>query len=303
MRRYTLRQLDTFMEVARSESVSRAAERLHVTQPAVSMQLRQLEESLGLPLLEVIGRRVQLTDAGREVERCAAAALARLKELDDLVAAQRGLKHGKVDLAVVSTTKYFMPMLLMRFRKQFPDIAITLQIYNRESMMKLLARNEIDLVIMGRAPQGLDCCSTEFATNPMAVVCAPDHPLSRRRGAAMSVLDGQDFVVREQGSGTRHTMETVFAEHGVTPRVVMEMPSNETIKQAVMAGMGMAFLSLRTVRHELASGHLVLVDIAGLPVIRQWYVTHLGARRLSPAAEALKNFLVEEAAALVKTWA
>src|SRR6476661_2359972 len=156
MRRYTLRQLDTFLEVARSESVSRAADRLHVTQPAVSMQLRQLEESLGLPLVEVIGRRVQLTDAGREVERCAAAALARLKELDDLVAAQRGLKHGRVDLAVVSTTKYFMPMLLMRFRKQFPDIAITLQIHNRESMMKLLARNEIDLVIMGRAPQGLD---------------------------------------------------------------------------------------------------------------------------------------------------
>jgi DNA-binding transcriptional LysR family regulator len=119
----------------------------------------------------------------------------------------------------------------------------------------------------------------------------------------MSVLDGQDFVVREQGSGTRSTMEAVFAEHGVTPRVVMEMPSNETIKQAVMAGMGMAFLSLRTVRHEVASGHLVLVDIVGLPVIRQWYVTHLGARRLSPAAEALKNFLVEEAAPLIRAWA
>ena len=303
MRRYTLRQLDTFMEVARTESVSRAAENLHVTQPAVSMQVRQLEESLGLPLLEMTGRRVRLTEAGREVERCAAAALARLKELDDLTAAYRGLKSGRVDLAVVSTAKYFMPMLLMRFRKHFPDIAITLQIHNRESMMRLLARNEIDLVIMGRAPDGLDCSSTEFATNPMGVVCAPDHPLSRRRGAAMSVLDGQDFVAREQGSGTRSTMDLVLAEQGVAPRIVMEMPSNETIKQAVMAGMGMSFLSLRTVRHELASGHLALVDIAGLPVIRQWYVTHLAARRLSPAAGVLKNFLIEEAAPLVRAWA
>jgi DNA-binding transcriptional LysR family regulator len=302
-RRYTLRQLDTFLEVARSGSVSRAAEKLHVTQPAVSMQLRQLEESLGLSLIEVSGRTIRLTSTGREVERCAAIALARLKDLDDLAAAHRGLKAGRVDLAVVSTTKYFMPMLLMRFSKRFPDIEIALHIHNRESMTRLLERNEVDLVIMGRAPEGIDCCSAEFATNPMAVVSAPDHPLSRRRGVSMQVLDGQDFVVREQGSGTRSTMEQVFAAHGVKPHIVMEMPSNETIKQAVMAGMGLSFLSLRTVRHELASGHIVLLDIEGLPVIRQWYVTHLEARRLSPAAEALRSFLIEEAAGLVKAWA
>jgi DNA-binding transcriptional LysR family regulator len=303
MRRYTLRQLDTFLEVVRTGSVSGAAAKLHVTQPAVSMQLRQLEDTFGVPLLEVVGRRVRLTEAGRDLEQCAADAVARLKELDDRLAAHRGLKKGKVDLAVVSTTKYFMPMLLVHFRSKFPDIAISLQIHNRESMMKLLARNEVDLIIMGRVPGDMACSSTEFATNPMGVVCAPNHPLSRRRGADFSVLQGQDFVVREQGSGTRSTMEKLFAEHGVTPNIVMEMPSNESIKQAVMAGMGMSFLSLRTVRHELASGHLVLLDIVGLPILRHWFVTHLSAKRLSPAAEALKHFLVEEGGALVKAWA
>lgn len=303
MRRYTLRQLDTFLEVVRSGSVSRAADRLHVTQPAVSMQLRQLEDSLGLPLLEMAGRQIRLTAAGAEVEQCAAAAIARLKELDDLVAGHRGLKKGKVDLAVVSTAKYFMPMLLVRFRAMFPDVAISLQIHNRESIMRLLGRNEVDLIIMGRAPGGIDCSSTEFATNPMSIVCAPNHPLSRRRGAAMSVLEGQQFVVREPGSGTRSTMQQLFAEHGVTPDIVMEMPSNETIKQAVMAGMGMSFLSLRTVRHEMASGHLAMVDIVGLPVIRHWYVTHLSAKRLSPAADALKQFLIEEGGPLIRAWA
>ena len=303
MRRYTLRQLDTFLEVVRTGSVSRAADKLHVTQPAVSMQLRQLEDSLGIPLLEVAGRRVRLTEAGRDVEQCAAAAIARLKELDDLVAGHRGLKKGKVALAVVSTAKYFMPMLLVRFRAMFPEIAISLQIHNRESILKLLARNEVDLIIMGRVPGNLDCCSQEFATNPMGIICAPGHPLSRRRSADLSVLQGQQFVVREQGSGTRSTMQQLFDEHGIVPEIVMEMPSNESIKQAVMAGMGMSFLSLRTVRNELAAGHLALVDIVGLPVVRQWYVTHLNAKRLSPAADALKHFLIEEGGPLVKAWA
>ncbi|MGN6704306.1 MAG: LysR substrate-binding domain-containing protein, partial [Burkholderiaceae bacterium] len=213
------------------------------------------------------------------------------------------LKKGRVDLAVVSTAKYFMPMLLVRFRRKFPDVEISLQLHNRESILHLLARNAIDLVIMGRVPDSIECSAIAFATNPMAVVSAPDHPLSRRRGVEMSVLDGQEFVVRERGSGTRSTMEQLFAEHGIVPKIVMEMPSNETIKQAVMAGMGLSFLSLRTVRHELASGHLALPEIAGLPIMRQWYVAHLASKRLSPAAQVLKNFLIEEAGPLINAWA
>jgi DNA-binding transcriptional LysR family regulator len=156
---------------------------------------------------------------------------------------------------------------------------------------------------MGRAPDNLDCAATAFATNPMGVISAPEHPLSRRRSAPLAILNDQEFVVRESGSGTRQAMERLFAEHQIQAKIVMEMPSNETIKQAVMAGMGLSFLSLRTIRHELASGHLVRLDIEGLPLIKHWYVTHLNSKRLSPATEALKNFLIEEAGPLINLWA
>ena len=303
MRRYTLRQLDTFLEIARAESVSKAAEKLHVTQPAVSMQLKQLEDALGVPLVEAIGRNIRLTAAGREVQAFAIAATAQLRQLDDTVANLRGLRRGKVDLGMVSTAKYFVPMLLVHFRRRFPGIEIALQIHNRENIMNLLQRNELDLIIMGRPPDGLDCSSTPFATNPLAVVSAPGHPLSRRKNAPLSILNETEFVVRERGSGTRAAMERVFSEHGITPKIVMEMPSNESIKQAVMAGMGLTFLSLRTVRNELASGHLALLDIEGLPIVRHWHVTHLRSKRHAPAALMLKDFLIAEAGPLINTWA
>ncbi|MFC6522296.1 LysR substrate-binding domain-containing protein [Undibacterium arcticum] len=180
---------------------------------------------------------------------------------------------------------------------------MVLQIHNRESIMKLLTRNEIDLVIMGHTPDTIDCVATAFATNPLGIISAPEHPLSRRRNAPMAILNDQEFVVRESGSGTRQAMERLFVEHGIKPQIVMEMPSNETIKQAVMAGMGLSFLSLRTIRHELASGHLVLLNIEGLPIVRHWHVTHLASKRLSPAASVLKSFLIEEAGPLVTIWA
>lgn len=303
MRRYTLRQLDTFLEVARQLSVSLAAASLHVTQPAVSMQLRQLEEALGLPLLEQAGRKIRLTEAGLDFQQYAIAAVASLKDMEDAMAQRRGLKKGRVELAIVSTAKYFVPMLLVHFRKKFPDVQVVLHIGNRENIMQLLMRNEIDLVIMGRTPPDLDCLAVPFATNPLGVISAPEHPLSRRRNAPLSILDGQEFVVRESGSGTRQAMQRLFAEHGIEPRIVMEIASNETIKQAVMAGMGLGFLSLRTIRHELAAGHLVLLNIQGLPLVRHWYVTHLASKRLSPAARELKAFLIDEAGPLVTLWA
>lgn len=303
MRRYTLRQLDTFLEVARGLSISQAAEKLHVTQPAISMQMRQLEDAMGLPLYEQSGRRIHLTDAGRDFQEYAIAAVAQLRQLDDAMAERRGLKKGRVDLAIVSTAKYFVPMLLVRFRKKFPDVEVALQIHNRESIMNLLTRNEIDLVIMGRTPETIDCTGIAFATNPMGIVCSPEHALSRSRNLRWSAIGKQEFVVRESGSGTRQTMERIFAEHKIDPPIVMEMPSNETIKQAVMAGMGLSFLSLRTIRHELASGHLVLLDIEGMPVMRHWHVTHLTTKRLSPAARVLRDFLIEEAGPLINVWA
>jgi DNA-binding transcriptional LysR family regulator len=194
-------------------------------------------------------------------------------------------------------------MLLVRFGKLYPGVDISLRIDNRENILGLMARNEADLVVMGRAPKTLDCEAIAFATNPLSIVAAPDHALSRRKHLPFSALADYGFVVREQGSGTRAAMERLFAQNEVALKVVMEMPSNETIKQAVMAGMGLSFLSLRTVRHELASGHIALVDVSGMPMVGNWYVTHLRQKRLAPAAKAFKAFLIEQGGPLIDSWA
>ncbi len=302
MRPYTFKQIQTFMEVARQRSVSKAAERLFVTQPAVSMQIRQLEDAFGLALIEPVGRNIRLTHAGEAFVEHAQAAMGQFKDLEAQMADYVGLKKGRIDLAVVTTAKYFIPMLLVRFNKLFGDIHIQLKIDNRENILGMLARNEADLVVMGRAPAELECEAVAFATNPLAIVAAPDHPLVRRKHLPFSALADYQFVVREEGSGTRAAMERLFAQHKTSLQVRMEMPSNETIKQAVMAGMGLSFLSMRTVRHELASGHIALVDIEGMPQMGHWYVTHLSHKKLSPAARAFKEFLIEQGGALMDTW-
>ncbi|QWD89452.1 LysR family transcriptional regulator [Polynucleobacter sp. MWH-CaK5] len=303
MRPYTIKQIQTFIEVAKEKSISKAAENLFVTQPAISMQIKQLEDAFGLPLLEPIGRNIQLTSAGLEFLERAQAAISELKDLEAVMASHLNLGQGHISLGIVSTTKYFVPMLLVEFRKMLPGIKVTLKIDNRESILAMLARNEVDLVIMGRVPKEMDCIATPFATNPMAIVSGPTHPLSRRKQAKFSDLANQEFVVREIGSGTRQAMERMFQQHGVQLKIAMEMPSNETIKQAVMAGMGLSFLSLRTVRHELASGHIVLLDIMGLPHIGHWYITHRAQKKLPPAALAFKEFVIEQAGPRIEVWA
>ncbi len=302
MRPYTFKQIQTFMEVARQSSVTKAAERLFVTQPAVSMQLRQLEDAFGLALVEPMGRNIRLTAAGESFLTYATAAMGQFKDMEALMAEYVGLKKGSIDLAVVTTSKYFIPMLLVQFGRLHTGIDVRLKIDNRENVLGLLSRYDADLVVMGRAPSHLDCIATPFATNPLVMVAPPDHPLSRRKNLPFSALADYRFVVREEGSGTRAAMVRLFEEHQTPMQVVMDLPSNETIKQAVMAGMGLSFLSMRTIRHELASGHLALLDVQGLPQINHWYVTHLSSKKLSPAANAFKSFLIEQGGALMDTW-
>ena len=300
---YSLRQLLSFLEIAREGSVSRAAERLHVTQPAVSMQLRQLEDAFGVALTEPSGRNLRLTGAGRDFAEYAIKVRAALKDLEAAMAAHVGLDHGRLDLAVVTTAKYFVPRLLIRFGELHAGIDVTLKVENREKVIGLLSRNEVDMVVMGRSPKGLSCRATPFATNPMGILASPTHPLAKRRRMRFETVAAHDFLVREEGSGTRAAMTRLFAEHSASIKMKMELPSNETIKQAVMAGMGLCFLSLRTVRQELASGHLVLLNVPGLPVMGNWYVTYLASKKLSPAAKAFESFLVQQGAALVSAWA
>jgi DNA-binding transcriptional LysR family regulator len=300
MRHATLRQLRVFSTVARTLSFSAAARELHLTQPAVSMQVRQLEEHAGLPLFEQIGKKVHLTEAGRELARYAAGVTDLLLEAEETLGALRGARGGVLKIGVVSTAKYFAPTLLAEFTREHPDVRIKLAVANREDVVKSLAANEVDLAIMGRPPRELATADEPFASHPHAIIAAPGHPLAGRRRIPLARLAGEHFLIREQGSGTRGAMERVFRERGAAFVAGMEMSSNETIKQAVMAGMGLSFLSLHTVGLELAAGRLVILDVVGLPVVRQWHVTHLRDKRLSPAARLFRDFLMARGAALIE---
>lgn len=293
---FTLRQLKIFEAVARHLSFSRAAEELHLTQPAVSMQVRSLEEAAGLPLTEQVGKRVFLTEAGAELARHARVVAQQLREAEEALAAMKGLRGGKLNIGVVSTAKYFAPRLLTAFRAEHPDVELRLGVNNREAIVQQLGDNEIDLAIMGRPPLELETVAEPFAENPLVFVAAPDHPLAQARRIAPPPLADESFLLREPGSGTRAAMERFLAEHGVVPERTVEMTSNETIKQAVMAGMGISFISERTIGLELATGHIVRLNVAGTPVRRHWYVVHRAEKRLLPMAQAFRGFLLKESA-------
>jgi DNA-binding transcriptional LysR family regulator len=299
MHNATLRQLRTFAEVARRHSFTAAARALHLTQPAVSMQVRLLEQAAGLPLLEQLGRRVQLTEAGRELLRYATGVTDLLREAEDALKALQGVGGGELSIAATSTAKYFAPSVLAEFRRRHPEVRLRLAVSNREAVVRALAENTVDLAVMGRPPRGLDTEAAAFAKHPIAVIAAPDHPHAGRRRLPLEALAGESFIIRERGSGTRAAMEHVFAEHRFRARETLEMSSNETIKQAVMAGMGVAFLSTHTIGLERRAGRLALLPVSGLPVMREWYVIHRRGKRLSPAAQAFRSFLLEQGAALI----
>lgn len=299
MRNATLRQLRTFTEVARQHSFTAAAKALHLTQPAVSMQVRQLEQAAGLPLVEQLGRRVHLTEAGRELLRYAAGISGLLREAEEAMKALQGVGGGELSIAVTSTAKYFAPSLLAEFRRRHPEVRLRLAVSNREAVVRALTENSVDLAVMGRPPRGLEAEAVAFAKHPIVVIAAPGHPLGGRRRVPLAALAGETFIIRERGSGTRNAMEHVFAERGFKARETLEMSSNETIKQAVMAAMGIAFLSMHTIGLELRAQRLVLLPVTGLPVMREWFVIHRKGKRLSPAAQAFKSFLLEQGAALI----
>jgi DNA-binding transcriptional LysR family regulator len=294
MRHATLRQLRVFEAVARHLSFSRAAAELHLTQPAVSMQVKALEQEAGLALVEQVGKKIHLTEAGRELQARAHAIDRELRAAEEALGAMRGLTQGRLTIGLVSTAKYFVPELLGRFLKAHPGVTAKLEVDNREAIIGLLAANAIDLAIMGRPPQDIETVAAEFAPHPHVIIAPPDHPLAGKRRVALERLAAGPFVIREPGSGTRGLLERLFAEHRHALNVAMEMASNETIKQAVIAGMGLSLLSLHTVGLELATGRLVILDVVGLPIVRNWYVVHLARKRLSPLAEALKAFLLAE---------
>ncbi|MBI5920828.1 MAG: LysR family transcriptional regulator [Betaproteobacteria bacterium] len=300
MKNISLRQLKIFEAVARHLSFSRAAAELHLSQPAVSMQVRALEEDAGLRLTEQVGKRIFTTDAGAELARHARLIAQQLAAAEDALAAIRGLASGHLSVGVVSTAKYFAPRLLAQFRARHPGIALQLNVNNRQAIVRQLGDNEIDLAIMGTPPLELETAADTFAINPLVFIAAPDHALARKRRLAPADIAGETFLVREAGSGTRGAMERYFIEQDLAPAHRFEMSSNETIKQAVMAGMGISFISEHTIRLELDVGLLVRLPVVGTPLMRRWHVVRLARKPLSPLAEAFKNFLCHEAATLMK---
>lgn len=298
----TLRQLKIFETVARNLSFSRAAAELHLTQPAVSMQVKQLEAHAGLPLFEQIGKKIYLTQAGQELYQRSLSVTDELRAAEEALNSLRGLEQGRLHIALVSTATYFAPPLLARFLKAHPGVTLRLSINNRETVLAQLAANEIDLAVTGRPPQHPDTIAEAFAPHPHVIVAHPTHALADKRRIPLKRMAGETFLMREPGSGTRGLLERLFATHRLPLNVSMEMASNESIKQAVMAEMGIALLSLHTVGLELATGRLVTLQVEGLPIVRDWYVIHLAQKRLSPVALALKEFLRKQAGPFLAGW-
>jgi DNA-binding transcriptional LysR family regulator len=297
MRHVTLRQLQVFEAAARLRSFSQAAAELHLTQPGVSMQIRELETHAGTALFERIGRTMHLTEAGGALLRHTNEMQRALKDAQDTLDALRGLRAGHLHLGVTSTAKYFAPRLLARFRDEHPGLALRLTVANRETVIEALAGNAVDLAVMGRPPQALETIAAAFAPHPFVIIAAPDHPLARRRRIPVAAIAQMPFLVREPGSGTRSAMQRFLDDHGIAVPVAMEMASNETIKQAVMAGMGVSFLSRHTIGLELGSRKLAILDVRGLPVMRDWFVVHLAAKTLSPTAAAFRAFVLRHGGA------
>jgi len=299
MRAATLKQLRAFCAVTRHRSFAGAAEELHLTPPAVTMQIKELESVVGLPLFDRGARAATLTMSGEYLLVYARRVLGTLKEAEDAMARLRGAQSGRITIGMVSTAKYFLPRLLARFRAEHRGVEMKLAVGNREQLVRQLHDNEVDLAVMGRPPRELDTRAEPFAVQPHAVVASPEHPLARQRGIPPSALGAEEFIVREPGSGTRAAMEQFFREHHLAPPQVMEMTSNETIKQAVIANMGLAFLSLHTAGLEIAAGHLVVLDVVGLPLLRRWHIVNVRGKPLSPAAEALRDFVLQQGEALI----
>jgi len=300
MRAVSLRQLRVFASVARHLSFARAAEELHLTQPAVSMQIRELEAAVALTLFERAGRAVRLTTPGEYLLVYARRVLSTLREAEAAMAALRGLKGGTLTVGMVGTAEYFVPRLLARFRAEHPAVDLRLAVgANREHLVRMLRDGEVDLAVMGRPPRELDARAEPFAAHPLAIVAAAAHPAARRRRMAPKALEREVFLVRERGSGTRAAMEQFFRDQHIAPARSMEMASNETIKQAVIANLGIAFVSLHTVALELSAGQLVVLGVRGLPLLRSWHIVNIQAKPLAPAAEAFRYFVLEQGEALL----
>jgi len=288
-----------FEAVARLLSFSRAAEELHLTQPAVSTQVRKLEEHAGNSLFEQFGKKIYLTPAGTELLQISRAIIQQFEAAESAMTQFKGVSGGKLNVGVISAGDYFFPRLLVEFASRHRGVVLNFTVHNREELLTHIADNLTDLAVMVRPPTDLDTVNQPFAPHPYVIVAPAGHSLVGRRNVAMSTLMRERFVVREKGSDTWYSMGQAFGVHLDDIDIAMEIRSTETIKQAVIAGMGISFLSAHTISQELKAGSLHVLDVQGFPLMLSWYVVHRRNKRLPPVAQAFKDFLLSDGASLI----
>ena len=296
LRDVTRRQLRALSAVAASGNVTLAAKSLNVTQPAVTLQLRNLQELAELPLFQRTGEGLLLTDAGREILTLHKRIETAVTDCEAQLERVSGRTAGRVSIGAVSTAKYFVPYIIAGFSKTHPKVEVVLSIGNRQEIMHALRDYSLDFAIMGRPPQDIEVEKNLIGDHPHVIISSHTHRLAREAGLVLADLCHETFLRRERGSGTRTLFEQLFEQTGLIPHVGMEFDSNETIKQAVIADLGVAFISAHTVATEIEDGRLVALDVAGLPVIRQWFVVRRIDKVLLPPAEEIRAFTAREAA-------
>lgn len=289
----TFRQLEIFEAIARLGSFTRAADELYLTQPTISMQMKKLADMVGIPLIEQVGKKVQLTDAGRELAQTCREVFAAMDRFTMSVAERQGLKKGRLALMAVSTASYFAPRLLGEFAHQYPGIEVSLKVTNREQVLAGLADNLADLYILGRPPEDIEVEAKPFMCNPLVILAAPDHPLAGQEDIPLARLAKEPWLMREPGSGTRMAVERLFADAGIELRPRMDLGSNEAIKQAILAGLGIAVMSTHSLTLN-QPGQFAVLKAHGFPICRQWYAVYPVGRQLSAVARTFLEFLLAQ---------
>ncbi|MCP4983758.1 MAG: LysR family transcriptional regulator [Gammaproteobacteria bacterium] len=296
----TIRQMKVFREVALQQSFTRASKALFLTQPAVSMQIKQLEGIVGLPLFEKQGKQITLTDAGEEIRLLSDTILTQIEETQQNLEQLAGGNQGKLRLAVATTVASVATRLIARFNAKYPALSLHFTVTNREGLIELLDNNETDIVIMGKPPQDIQLASQELMPNPLVVIAPADHPLcDMRKRVSLDQLFEYDFILREASSGTRRAFERFLASRGRSLKSNMEMNSNEAIIQSVAQGLGLGIVSIHTVSDELEKGILETVEVSGFPIQRSWYLVQRQGKRLSPLSERFKAYIIEEAQGII----
>ncbi len=299
LRHGMLPQLRVFEASARLGSFTLAAQELHVSQPTASVQIKKLTETVGVPLFEHVGNRIYLTEAGRRLFAGCQEIFRSLESVEESLAELRTLETGRLRLAVSTTGMSFAPRLLGKFVERHPGVETSLQAHNRQTLVGRLQENADDLYLFADFPDMEDVVAQELLPNPLVVLARDDHPLAREKDIPFWRLAQEPFLLREEGSGARRVAMRLFAEHGLQPRVRMELGTNEAIKEAILAGLGVAILSRHTFGLDPESSRYVCLDVQGFPIENHWYFVYPAGKRLTPAARAFLDFARVEAKAMV----